>query len=238
MRKLIVCVFVLLLSVPAGAAPPQTEDQKALYALGVHMARQLSVFNLSAEEFEFVKEGITDLAAGKKLIAEPEAYGQNLTALAQSRMQASTQKQKEMAGPYLEKAAAEKGAQKTSTGLIYQEIKAGTGAQPKASDTVKVHYVGTFIDGKEFDSSVKRGEPAEFPLGQVIPCWTEGVAMMKTGGKAKLVCPSNLAYGDEGRPPVIPGGATLVFEVELLEVKAPAAPAEKPKAAPKTGKKK
>jgi len=238
MRKLIICIFVLLLAIPAGAAQPQTEDQKTLYALGVHMTRQLAVFNLSPEEYEFVKEGITDAAAGKKLIAEPEAYGQNLNALAQARMEAAAQKQKELARPYLEKAAAEQGAQKTATGLIYQEIKAGKGAQPKDVDTVKVHYVGTLIDGKEFDSSVKRGEPVEFLLGQVIPCWTEGVAKMKVGGKARLVCPADLAYGDQGRPPVIPAGATLVFEVELLDVKAPAAPAPKTPATPKAGKKK
>jgi FKBP-type peptidyl-prolyl cis-trans isomerase FkpA len=238
MRKLIVCIFVLLLAMPAGAAQPQTEDQKTLYALGVHMTRQLAVFNLSVEEYEFVKEGITDAAAGKKLIAEPEAYGQSLNALAQARVEATAQKQKELAQPYLEKAAAEKGAQKTATGLIYQEIKAGKGAQPKAVDTVKVHYVGTLIDGKEFDSSIKRGEPVEFSLGQVIPCWTEGVAKMKVGGKARLVCPADLAYGDQGRPPIIPAGATLVFEVELLDVKAPAAPATKTPATPKAGKKK
>lgn len=238
MRKLIVCVFILLMALPAFAVQPQTEDQKTLYALGVHMARQMAVFNLSAEEVEFVKEGMTDAAAGKKLIAEPEAYGQNLNALARARTQATAQKQKELSKPYLEKAAAEKGAQKTATGLIYQEIKAGSGAYPKASDTVKVHYAGTLIDGKEFDSSIKRGQPAEFPLGQVIPCWTEGVGKMKVGGKAKLTCPADLAYGDQGRPPIIPGGATLVFEVELLEVKAPAAPAAKTPAAPKTGKKK
>jgi FKBP-type peptidyl-prolyl cis-trans isomerase FkpA len=238
MRKLIVCIFFLLLAMPAGAAQPETEDQKTLYALGVHMTRQLAVFNLSAEEYEFVKEGITDAAAGKKLIAEPEAYGQSLNALAQARVEATAQKQKELAQPYLEKAAAEKGAQKTATGLIYQEIKAGKGAQPKAVDTVKVHYVGTLIDGKEFDSSIKRGEPVEFSLGQVIPCWTEGVAKMKVGGKARLVCPADLAYGDQGRPPIIPAGATLVFEVELLDVKAPAAPATKTPATPKAGKKK
>lgn len=232
MRKLIVCVFVLLLAVPAWAAQPQTEDQKTLYALGVHMTRQLAIFNLSAEEYEFVKEGIADAAAGKKLIAEPEAYGQNINALAQTRMQAGAQKQKELSKSYLDNAAREKGAQKTASGLIYKEIKAGTGAQPKASDTVRVHYTGTLVDGKEFDSSVKRGQPAEFPLGQVIPCWTEGVGMMKVGGKAKLVCPSDLAYGDQGSLPIIPGGATLVFEVELLEVKAPAAAAPKTPAAP------
>lgn len=238
MRKLIVFVFVLWMAWPALAAQPQTEDQKTLYALGVYMARQMSVFNLSAEEYEFVKEGIADAVAGKKLIAEPEVYGQNINALAQARMQASAQKQKDLAKPFLEKAATEKGAQQTASGLIYTEIKAGTGAKPKPTDAVKVHYTGTLIDGKEFDSSVKRGQPAEFMLGQVIPCWTEGLGLMKVGGKAKLVCPSDTAYRDQGRPPIIPGGATLVFEVELLEVKAAPAPAAKMPAAPKTGKKK
>lgn len=229
MKKLFLFVVALLLAVPAWAVEPQTDDQKTLYALGVHMTRQMSVFNLSAEEYEFVKQGIADAAAGKKLVAEPEAYMQQLNQLAQSRLQASAQKQKEMSKDYLEKAAAEPGAKKTTSGLIFKEIKAGTGVKPKAADMVKVHYTGTFIDGKEFDSSVKRGQPVEFPLGQVIPCWTEGVAMMKTGGKARLVCPSDVAYGDQGRPPVIPGGATLVFEVELLEVKtAPAAATAKP----------
>jgi len=238
MRKLIACVLLLLMSVPAWAAAPETEEQKALYALGVHMARQLSVFNLSAGEFEFVKDGMMDVAAGKKPLAEPEAYGQSINALAQSRMQAAAKKNKEAAALFLAKEAAVHGARKTASGLVYQELRAGTGTMPKASDTVKVHYVGTFIDGNEFDSSVRRGEPAEFPLGQVIPCWTEGVAMMKAGGKARLICPSDIAYGDEGRPPVIPGGAALVFEVELLDVKSPATPAESPKAAPKAGKKK
>jgi len=118
---------------------------------------------------------------------------------------------------YLDKAAAEPGAQKTASGLIYRELKPGTGASPKASDTVKVHYRGTLIDGKEFDSSYG-GEPLEFPLNRVIRAWTEGVQMMKVGGKSRLVCPANLAYGERGAPPDIPGGATLVFEVELLGI--------------------
>jgi FKBP-type peptidyl-prolyl cis-trans isomerase FkpA len=228
MRKLIICVFVFLLVVPAWAVQPQTEDQKTLYALGADLVKRLSVFNLSTEEYEFVKQGMTDAAAGNKLEADPEAYKQNINSLFQTRMQAAAQKQKELAKPYLENAAKEKDAQKMASGLIYRQIKAGTGAQPKASDIVKVHYTGTLINGKEFDSSVKRGQPVEFPLGQVIPCWTEGVGKMKVGGKAKLVCPSDIAYGDQGRPPIILGGATLVFEVELLEVKHPAAAPKKP----------
>jgi FKBP-type peptidyl-prolyl cis-trans isomerase FkpA len=119
---------------------------------------------------------------------------------------------------YLEKAAAEPGATKTSSGLVYRELKPGTGASPKVSDIVKVNYRGTLVDGTEFDSSYKRNEPATFPLGQVIPCWTEGVQKMKVGGKSQLVCPSSIAYGERGSPPVIPGGATLIFEVELLGI--------------------
>ena len=114
--------------------------------------------------------------------------------------------------------AAEPKVAKTASGIEITTLKEGTGASPKASDTVKVHYRGTLMDGKEFDSSYKRGQPATFPLNRVIPCWTEGVQTLKVGGKAKLLCPSNLAYGKGGVPGTIPPDATLVFEVELLEI--------------------
>lgn len=108
----------------------------------------------------------------------------------------------------------------SASGLVYQSLKDGTGAQPTATDTVKVHYRGTLPDGKEFDSSYKRGQPAEFPLNRVIPCWTEGVAKMKVGGKAKLTCPPAIAYGERGTPGgPIPPNATLHFEVELLDIR-------------------
>ena len=126
-------------------------------------------------------------------------------------------REKAASASYLTKATAEPGAVKTDSGLIYRELRAGTGPSPKATDTVKVNYRGTLTNGTEFDSSYKRNEPAEFPLNQVIKCWTEGVQKMRVGGKSSLVCPSDIAYGDQGRPS-IPGGATLVFEVELLEV--------------------
>ncbi len=125
------------------------------------------------------------------------------------------------------KAAAEKGAVKTDSGMVYRSLTEGKGANPKATDTVQVHYKGTFPDGKEFDSSYKRGQPTEFPLNRVIKCWTEGVQKMKVGGKAKLICPSDIAYGDSGSPPAIKPGSTLVFEVELLDIEK--ASAEKPK---------
>ena len=115
-------------------------------------------------------------------------------------------------------ASKEPGAQVTKSGLVYRSLKDGTGSSPAASDRVKVHYKGTFPDGKEFDSSYKRNEATEFPLNGVIPCWTEGVQLMKTGGKAKLTCPSAIAYGQRGAGGVIPPNATLVFEVELLAI--------------------
>ena len=116
------------------------------------------------------------------------------------------------------KAAKEPGAVVTKSGLVYRTLKEGKGPSPAASDTVRVHYQGTFPDGREFDSSYKRGQPTEFPLNRVIPCWTEGVQRMKVGGKAKLTCPSSIAYGERGAGGVIPPNATLVFEIELLEV--------------------
>ena len=115
-------------------------------------------------------------------------------------------------------AAKEKGAVVTPSGLVYLSIKDGTGASPTAADTVKVHYRGTFPDGREFDSSYKRGEAAQFPLAGVIPCWTEGVQRMKVGGKAKLTCPASIAYGSRGAGKSVPPDAVLLFEVELLEI--------------------
>lgn len=121
-------------------------------------------------------------------------------------------------GDPLAAAAKEPGAVKTDSGLVYRMLKEGKGASPSATDTVRVHYRGTFTDGKEFDSSYSRGKPAEFPLNRVIKCWTEGVQKIKVGGKAKLTCPSDIAYGPSGRGP-IPPNAVLLFEVELLDIK-------------------
>ena len=115
---------------------------------------------------------------------------------------------------YLEKAASEPGAFRTSSGLIYRELRAGTGTSPVATDNVKVNYSGTLVNGKKFDS----GDGAQFPLNRVIPCWTEGVQRMRVGGKAQLICPARIGYGDQGNFPDIPGGATLIFEIELLGI--------------------
>ena len=155
--------------------------------------------------------------SGKKPLVDMEAYKGQIQKMALARRDAQGQKLAAASKNYLEKSAKEKGAVKTASGLVYLPLKEGAGASPAATDKVKVNYRGTFIDGKEFDSSYAAGHPAEFKLNQVVKCWTEGVQMMKPGGKAKLVCPPDIAYGEHGSG-AIPANATLVFEVELVSV--------------------
>ncbi len=200
----------------ARAAAPLTDDQKPVYALGLLMQRSLDQFDFSAAELEVFKRALSDGAARKPAI-DVDDWRPKIESFAAVRGERVAAREKAASVAYLAKAAAEPGAVKTDSGLIYRELSPGTGPSPKASDAVRVHYRGTLINGTEFDSSYRRNEPAQFPLGGVIPCWTEGVQRIKVGGKARLVCPSDLAYGDTGRPS-IPGGATLVFEIELLEV--------------------
>jgi FKBP-type peptidyl-prolyl cis-trans isomerase FkpA len=195
-----------------------SEQDKTLYALGALLSQNLEAFQLTPAELDVVKRGLSDGVAKKTPEVEVDQYREKVQALHQERIAAAGQKEEAAGRAYLDKAATEPGAVRKESGLIITEVKAGTGASPKASDSVKVHYTGTLVDGKVFDSSVQRGEPITFPLNGVIPCWTEGVQLMKVGGKSKLVCPSNLAYGERGSPPVIKPGSTLVFEVELLGI--------------------
>jgi FKBP-type peptidyl-prolyl cis-trans isomerase FkpA len=148
-----------------------------------------------------------------------QVYGPRVQQLAQTRVAAGAKAAQAQGQQFLDKAAQEQGSVKTPSGIVYTTLKPGTGASPARTDTVRVHYRGTLTNGTEFDSSIKRGQPAEFALNGVIPCWTEGVQKMKVGEKARLVCPSALAYGERGAPPDIPGNSTLIFEVELLEIK-------------------
>jgi FKBP-type peptidyl-prolyl cis-trans isomerase FkpA len=196
--------------------PLTTDDQKTIYALGLSIYRSLSQFDLSPEELTIIKQALSDAAAGKPAI-DLSAWGPKIQPLAGARAARVADREKTASNAYIEKAAAEPGAIKTGSGLIYREVKPGSGSSPKATDTVKVNYRGTLVNGTEFDSSYSRNEPAQFALNHVIPCWTEGLQMMKVGGKALLVCPSDLAYGDSGRPS-IPGGAALIFEIELLDI--------------------
>ena len=219
MKRFIIVVLITLLAVPAfAAAPPKTEEEKTLYAIGLIVAQQLSPFTLTPAELEIVKQAMTDVTTGKKPIVEIEAYNKKVQELANARRNAQGQKLAAEAKVFVEKAAKEKGAVKTASGLIYLAQKEGSGTSPAAADKVKVHYNGALVNGVVFDNSYKRGQPIEFALNGVIKCWTEGLQMMKPGGKARLVCPPEIAYGERGQGP-IPPNATLVFDVELLEVK-------------------
>lgn len=215
---------------PGGNAKLDTDIQKASYTIGTNIGQ-----NMKAQPVELdavaLTAGLTDALKGKELRLKPEQMQEAMTKIQQIAME----KQKEKTGvnvkagaDYLAQNKGKPNVKTTASGLQYEVIAEGTGPMPKATDVVKVHYTGTLIDGTKFDSSVDRGQPAEFPVGQVIKGWVEALQMMKVGAKWKLAIPYELAYGMEGRPPQIPGGSTLLFEVQLLEiVKAPAAAGKK-----------
>jgi FKBP-type peptidyl-prolyl cis-trans isomerase len=214
---------------PAAPAKPAAgaESPKAFHTVGLAIAKSLEVFSLTPAELEQVLKGVRDGATGKaKTDLTPEQQ-QAVNELARTRMAKTAEKAKAQNPAYLSKMEKEKGAFKTASGAIVIPTLEGKGASPAEADTVKVHYTGKLTDGKVFDSSVARGQPAEFPLNGVIKCWTEGLQKMKVGGKATLVCPPEIAYGEQGRPPQIPPASVLTFDVELLDVK-PAAAASQP----------
>lgn len=195
----------------------QTDQDKTLYALGLVIGGNLSQFSLTATEVSLVAEGLRDSV----LKAEPKValneYGPRIQLLAQERATAASAVEKQASEAWVTEQAGQPQAERSASGVVFIPITEGTGANPTATSTVRVHYHGTLRDGTVFDSSVERNEPISFPLNGVIPCWTEGVQKIKVGGKAKLVCPSDTAYGDQGSGS-IPPGAALAFEVELLAI--------------------
>ena len=203
-------------SVPQGTSATQTEDEKTFYAMGQTMGRAISGWQLTPAELESLKKGIVDGVAAQ-VDFDTTTWEPKIQALAQGRMTRAAQALKAKGQAFLDKAAQESGAVKTASGLVYRTLKPGSGASPSDSNTVKVHFEGKLADGHVFDSSLKRGQPITFTVGQVLPCWREGVQRMKVGERAQTACPSDLAYGDRGRPPV-PGGAAVSFEFELLEI--------------------
>jgi FKBP-type peptidyl-prolyl cis-trans isomerase FkpA len=204
-----------------GTPEPTTDEQKAFYSLGLLLSQRISTFDLKPEELAQVQKGLSDGVLKAKTTIDPQQHIPKLQELETARAAVVADKAAAPGVAYLEKASKEPGATKTASGMVIKHTKEGSGKNPAASDQVKVHYEGRLIDGKVFDSSIKRGEPTTFPLSGVIPCWTEGVQAMKVGGKAQLVCPSGMAYGPRGQGADIPPHSTLVFDVELLEIVAP-----------------
>jgi FKBP-type peptidyl-prolyl cis-trans isomerase FkpA len=213
-------IVAVLLALPlaARAQVPKTEDDKTLYAIGYGTGKRVQFLQLKSTELKVLEQGFHDAAAGAKAKIEPEGRQEAISTFVQARANAAADKEKAASKDFLAKAAQEKGAQKTASGLVFKVLRPASGPSPKETDKVKVNYEGKLINGNVFDSSYKRGQPAEFPLNGVIKCWTEGVQKMHVGEEAQLVCPSEIAYGDRGSPPAIPGGATLIFKVELLGI--------------------
>ncbi len=215
------CAWILLVCLSLGcqpAAAPETEDQKTLYALGLSLAQRLGTYALTEQEVPFVVAGFGDGVAGREPKLDPESYRRQIAELGQRGLAARAALEQEASKSFLEAEAAEPGATTMDSGLILRELIAGEGESPSPDSHVVVHYHGTLRDGTVFDSSVERGSPAEFPVRGVIRCWTEALQLMKPGGKAVIVCPASIAYGNRGRSPLIKPGAALRFEVELIEV--------------------
>ncbi|MGH8142285.1 MAG: FKBP-type peptidyl-prolyl cis-trans isomerase [Steroidobacteraceae bacterium] len=207
-----------------GAAHSGAATQNAtLHALGELLSQQVDDFQLTDSEFRAVLAGFADGYRHPAAVKQARSFVPQLQALERSRVTLVAQREEQAGRAYLNKAAASPGAHKTASGLVYVPITQGTGASPKVGDQVKVQYTGKLTDGSVFDSSRQHGGPATFTVGRVIPCWSEGLQLMKTGGKARLVCPASLAYGDRGVEDVIKPGATLDFDVELVDVQHPAA---------------
>jgi len=227
MKRFFVCC-VLAGFVAAGtacAADPElkTDDDKTFYALGLVLANQLNALRLTPAELQLVEAGLSDGVLKKKALVEVETYGPKIKPLADARMAAGTVEEKKKGTAYLETIAAKPGIKKTESGLLVETVTAGTGKSPVANDKVKVNYKGMLIDGKVFDASEKHGGPYAVTVAgnpPIIKCWNDALVLMKVGGKAKIYCPPELAYGDRPNGE-IPAGATLTFDLELVEIVAP-----------------
>jgi len=201
----------------AAATTMNNDDEKTLYALGFALSTQLQGITFEGNDLKQIQNGLADGLAGNTPAVTMETYGPMIQTMIASRVEQMATVEAEKGASYVAEAAATPGAIKLNSGGVYVESSPGEGAQPAATDRVKIHYHGTLVDGTVFDSSVDKGVPAEFNVNEVVPCFSEGVQQLKVGAKAKLVCPSLSAY-PQGRPPLIKPGAVIQFEVELLEI--------------------
>jgi len=219
MPATLIVVTALILNVPSIAATAQsmTEDEKVFYYLGTALSANLAPLDLTDTELAAVERGLRDALNGTAVELDDAVYGEKLNAIAQERMAANALREEAAARDYIAEMAAEPGAVTTESGIVILELTPGSGGSPTADSTVTAHYQGTLRDGTVFDSSVTRGQPFTSSLSRVIPCWREAIPTMKEGGKSKITCPPELAYGERGSGS-IPGGSALTFEVELIEV--------------------
>ena len=228
MKSIVISAVVLSFAVSlfAEEKPPQLKDlkDKASYALGLNFGFNFKRQNIDLNTDAFAA-GFKDAMSGRKPLMSEQEVRETMMAFEkdmQQKQAETAQKNAAEADKFLAANKSKEGVKTTESGLQYKVLKEGSGAQPKSSDTVTVNYRGTLMDGTEFDSSYKRGQPATFPVGGVIKGWTEALQLMKVGSKFQLFIPANLAYGEQGRPG-IPPNSLLIFEVELMDVKSPQA---------------
>jgi len=196
----------------------ETDDQKILYTVGLGLSQNVVSLNLTEEELAIVQLGFADGVLMRQPRVNLNEIAPMLPAYTEQRQEMVARPQVQASAEYLERMASEPGAVRTDSGLVFIDITPGTGPSPTIDDTVRVHYHGTLPNGAVFDSSMDRGVPATLVLGQVIDCWSEGLQLMKVGGRSRFSCPASIAYGNRGMPPRIPPGAALTFEVELLGI--------------------
>jgi len=211
----------------------ENDTDKTFYTMGIMLGSNLQRLELNDKELNALYKGLYHASKGMKPEVEASAYQPKIQELFKERMSKVAESQKKEGEKFMEEFKKQANAKTTASGLAYVAITEGTGATPGAEDMVEVHYHGTLTDGTVFDSSIERGKTVSFPLNRVIKGWTEGLQLMKEGSKYKFAIPADLAYGEAGAPPKIPGGATLVFEVELFKVSKAEAKPEAKKAAPK-----
>jgi FKBP-type peptidyl-prolyl cis-trans isomerase len=230
MAALAAGVMVVSLNAADAKTELTTPTQKGSYAIGVHFGRSLKQQPLELD-LEAVGRGFKDGFGGNVAFSDQEL--QEIVMKLQKDMQAKAveagEKAKGEGEAFLAANAKKEGVKMGKEGLQYKVITEGKGPKPKATDTVSTHYRGTLVNGTEFDSSYKKGEPVEFGVTQVIPGWTQALTNMTVGSKWQVFIPSDLAYGPSGRPPVIPPNSTLIFDMELLAIKDPNAPGAQPK---------
>jgi FKBP-type peptidyl-prolyl cis-trans isomerase FkpA len=212
--------FVAMLFISAvciGADEPEGDRDNMFYFLGTALSQNLVPMALSEDEIDLVLQGLREALTGDAPEMDNKKYGAMLNELSQERLKVGTAEEVIAGQAYIDEMAKEEGAVLTESGIVILEMTPGTGKSPSAASTIKAHYHGTMRNGDVFDSSVDRGQPLTISLANVIPCWQEGIPTMKEGGKSKITCPADTAYGDRASGPIPPGSA-LTFEVELIEV--------------------
>lgn len=203
---------------PATQDPATVEDQKTIYAMGRMAAESLEAFAFNEAEREQFLQGVRDQLEAKGEPIKQADYEPRIKALTQSRLAILATNEKKKGDAYIEKAAAEAGARKLPSGVIYKEVQAGTGASPKPMDGARLQLKLSDVDGKVIENSLERGQPVSLIVGTVIPCLSQGLQQMKSGGKAQVICPAETAYGNQSPDAKIKPGQTLIFDLELLEV--------------------